>query len=51
MDFARHGAFQMYNTYIGGVHLSDQRVVSNVPHVRGIDWYFKVFFCNAHIMP
>ena len=56
-DFARPGVINLYNTYMGGVDLSDQRVVSNVQLMRGVVWYFKVFFymigvciSNAHIL-
>lgn len=56
-DFARPGVINLYNSYMGGVDLSDQRVVSYARLMRGVVWYFKVFFytievciSNAHIL-
>ena len=56
-DFARPGVINLYNTYMGGVDLSDQRAVSYARLMRGVVWYFKVFFymievciSNAHIL-
>lgn len=56
-DFARPGVIDKYNTYMGGVDLSDQRAVSYARLMRGVVWYYKVFFymwevclSNAHIL-
>ena len=56
-NFARPGVIEKYNTYMGGVDLSDQRVVSYARLMRGVVWYYKVFFymlevcvSNAHIL-
>ena len=56
-DFARPGVINLYNTYMGGVYLSDHRAVSNARLMRGVVWYFKVFFymievciSNAYIL-
>ena len=56
-DFARPGVINLYNTYMGGVDLSDQRAVSYAHLMRGLVWYFKVFFymievciSNAYIL-
>lgn len=43
-DFARPGIINLYNTYMGGVDLSNQRAVSYARLMRGVVWYFKVFF-------
>ena len=43
-DFAKPGVINLYNTYMGGVDLSDQRAVSYARLMRGVVWYFKVFF-------
>lgn len=55
--FARPGVVHLYNTYMGGFDLSDQRVVSYAQLVKGVVWYYKVFFytlevrlSNAHIL-
>ena len=53
-DFARPGVINLCNTYMRGVDLSDQRAVSYARLMRGVVWYFKVFFymciSNAHIL-
>ena len=56
-DFARPGVINLYNTYMGGVDLSDQRAASYARLVREVVRYFKVFFymievciSNAHIL-
>ena len=56
-DFARPGVIHLYNTYMGGVDLSDQRVVSYARLMKGVVWYYKVFcyllevcLSNAHIL-
>ena len=56
-DFARPGVVHLYNTYMSGVDLSDQRVVSYARLMKGVVWYYKVFFymlevclSNAHIL-
>ena len=56
-DFGRPGVIDMYNTYMGGVDFSDQKAVSYARLMRGVVWYFKVFFymlevslSNAHIL-
>ena len=43
-DFARPGVINLHNTYMGCVDLSDQRAVSQALLMRGVVWYFKVFF-------
>ena len=42
--FARPGVINLYNTYMGGVDFSDQRAVRYARLMRGVVWYFKVFF-------
>ena len=56
-DFARPGVIGLYNTYMGGVDVSDQRAVAYDRLMRGLVWYYKVFFymvevclSNAHIL-
>ena len=56
-DFARPGVINLYITYLRGVDLADQRAVSYARLIRGLVWYFKVFFylievciSNTHIM-
>ena len=56
-DFARPGVIGLYNTYMGGVDVSGQRAVAYARLMRGVVWYYKVFFymvevclSNAHIL-
>ena len=56
-DFARPGVVALYNTYMGGVDVSDQRAVTYARLMKGVVWYCKVFFSmvevcvsNAHIL-
>ena len=56
-NFARPGLISLYNTYMGGVDVSDQRVSSYGRLMRGSVWYYKIFFylievciSNAHIL-
>ena len=42
--FARPGVINLYNTYMGGVDISDQRFSSYARLMRGSVWYYKVFF-------
>ena len=56
-NFARPGFISLYNTYMGGVDVSDQRVSSYGRLMRGSVWYYKIFFylievcvSNAHIL-
>jgi len=56
-NFARPGVINLYNTYMGGVDVSDQRVTAYSRLMRGSVWYYKVFFylievciSNAHIL-
>ena len=56
-NFARPGMVSLYNTYIGGFDVSDQRVSSYARLMRGAVWYYKIFFyiiqvcvSNAHIL-
>lgn len=43
-DFARPGVIDLYNTYMGGVDVSDQRTVAYARLMKGVVWYYKVFF-------
>ena len=43
-DFARPGVVDPYNTYTGGVDVSDQRAVAYARIMKGVVWYYKVFF-------
>ncbi|XP_068754290.1 piggyBac transposable element-derived protein 4-like [Montipora capricornis] len=56
-QFPRPGIIDLYNTYMGGVHVSDQRTVAYARLMKGSVWYYKVFFymievciSNAHIL-
>ena len=56
-NFAEPGMVSLYNTYIGGFDVSDQRVSSYARLMRGVVWYYKIFFyiievcvSNAHIL-
>ena len=56
-NFARPGLISLYNTYMGGVDVSDQRVSSYGRLMKGSVWYYKIFFylievciSNAHIL-
>ena len=56
-NFARPGLIILYNTYMGGVDVSDQRLSSYGRLMRGSVWYYKIFFylievciSNAHIL-
>ena len=40
-NFARPGLITLYNTYMGGVDVSDQRVSSYGRLMRGSVWYYK----------
>ena len=55
--FARPGLISLYNTHMGGVDVSDQRVSSYGRLMRGSVWYYKMFcylievcISNAHIL-
>ena len=43
-NFAWPGMVSLYNTYIGGFDVSDQRVSSYARLMRGAVWYYKIFF-------
>ena len=56
-NFAGPGLIILYNTYMGGVDVSDQRLSSYGRLMRGSVWYYKIFFylievciSNAHIL-
>ena len=56
-NFARPGMVSLYNTYIGGFDVSDQRVSSYARLMRGAVWYYKIFLyiievcvSNAYIL-
>lgn len=40
----RPGIIDLYNTYMGGVDVSDQRTVAYARLMKGSVWYYKVFF-------
>lgn len=47
----------LYNTFMGGVDVADQRVSTYARLMRGSVWYYKLFFyvvevciSNAHIL-
>ena len=42
--FARPGVVDLYNSYMGGVDVSDQRAVACARLMKGVVWYYKVFF-------
>jgi len=41
---SRPCAIELYNSYMGGVDLSDQRVSSYRRHMKSLTWYLQVFF-------
>ena len=43
-QFPRPGIIDLYNTYMGGVDVSDQRAVAYARLMKGSVWYNKVFF-------
>ena len=43
-DFTRPGLVDLFNTYMGGVDGSDQRAVAYARAMKGLVWYYKVFF-------
>jgi len=56
-EFNRPGVIDLYNTYMGGVDVSDQRSVAYARLMKGSVWYYKIFFymievcvSNAHIL-
>ena len=56
-NFAWPGMVSLYNTYIGGFDVSDQRVSSYARLMRGAVWYYKIFLyiievcvSNAYIL-
>ena len=56
-EFHRPGLIDLYNTFMGGVDVSDQRTVAYPRLKKGAVWYYKVFFymievcvSNAHIL-
>ena len=56
-NVARPGVINLYNTYVGGVDVSNQRVTAYSRLMRGTVWYCKVFsylievcISNAHIL-
>ena len=56
-NFARPGVINLYNTFMGGVDVTDERVSTYSRLMRGSVWYSKLFFCvievcilNAHIL-
>lgn len=56
-EFHRPGVIDLYNTFMGGVDVSDQRTVAYARLMKGAAWYYKVFFymievcvSNAHIL-
>ena len=56
-NFARPGVINLYNTFVGGVDVADQRVSTYARLMRGSVWYYKLFFyvvevciSNAHIL-
>ncbi|KAK2143563.1 hypothetical protein LSH36_831g00039 [Paralvinella palmiformis] len=40
----RPSAIELYNTFMGGVDLSNQRVSSYRRHMKSLTWYLQVFF-------
>ena len=56
-NIARPGMVSLFNAYMGGVDVSDQRVSSNARLMRSAVWCYKIFFylievcvSNAHIL-
>ena len=50
-DFARRGVINLYKcTNMGGADLSDQRAIAYPRLMRGLVWYFKVFFYNNNFI-
>ena len=43
-QFSRPGVIVLYNTYMGGVDVSDQRAITYARLMKGSVWYYKVFF-------
>ena len=43
-NFARPGVISLYNTFMGGVDVADQRVSTYSRLMRGSVWYYKLFF-------
>ena len=48
-DFARPGVVDLYNNYMGGVDVSDQRAVAYARLMKGVVWYYKVFFYMVEV--
>ena len=46
---SRPRAIEMYNEFMGGVDLSDQRVSTYRRHVKSLTWYLQVFFHLMHL--
>ena len=46
---SRPRAIEMYNDFMGGVDLSDQRVSTYRRHVKSLTWYLQVFFHITHL--
>ena len=46
---SRPRAIEMYNDFMGGVDLSDQRVSTYRRHVKSLTWYLQVFFHLMHL--
>lgn len=43
-NFARPGVISLYNAYMGGVDVSDQRVSSYARLMRVSVWCYNIFF-------
>ena len=48
-DFVRPGIVDLYNTHMGGVDVSDQRAVTYASLIKGVVWYYKVFFYMVEV--
>ena len=57
-EFPRPGLIDLYNTFMGGVDVSEQRTIAYARLMKGAVWYYKVFIfymievcvSNAHIL-
>lgn len=48
-DFARPGVVDLYNTYMGGVDILYQRTVAYARLMKGVVWYYRVFFYMVEV--
>ena len=44
ITISRPKAIELYNSFMGGVDLSDQRVATYRRHIKSLTWYMQIFF-------